>query len=79
MGHCPSRFYTPSFQPLLEARAMFEPTVSPQTAFSLLRQLEEEDPLLSMRWEPALEQLSVRVMGPIQLEVLTQVINNVLA
>ena len=53
---------------------MFEPTVSPQTAFSLLRQLEEEDPLLSMRWEPALEQLSVRVMGPIQLEVLTQVI-----
>ena len=74
VGYCPSRFSSSSFQPLLEARAIFEPTVPSQTAFSLLQLLEEEDPLLSVGWDPALEQLSVRVMGPIQLEVLTQVI-----
>jgi predicted RNA-binding protein with PIN domain len=38
----------------------------------LLRQLEEEDPLLRVTWQSHLQQIQVQLMGEVQLEVLQQ-------
>ena len=37
-------------------------------------QLEEEDPQLQVQWEPQLGELRVRVMGRIQLEILSELV-----
>ena len=59
----------PSLQPLLTARVLWdgEPAL---TVLGWLRELEEEEPLLQVGWEPELQEISIRVMGKIQLEVL---------
>ncbi len=39
-----------------------------------MRQLEEEDPQLHVRWNEALQEIQVRLMGEIQLEILQEMI-----
>ncbi len=39
-----------------------------------LRQLEDEDPQLHVMWSSQLQELRVQIMGPIQLEVLQQLL-----
>lgn len=53
VGACPQRLDRCFFQPLLSARVEFPDEVPSPKALSMLRQLEEEDPLLSVKWEPA--------------------------
>lgn len=44
------------------------------TAFRQLKQLEDEDPQLALEWNERLRQISVRIMGKVQTEVLTELI-----
>ena len=44
------------------------------TAYKQLRQLEDEDPQLHMEWNERLREISVRIMGRVQTEVLTELI-----
>lgn len=44
------------------------------TALAKLRQLEDEDPQLHIEWNDRLKEISVRIMGRVQTEVLTQLI-----
>lgn len=61
-------------QPLLSAKVNVRDDVPAQTVLAAFRTLEEEDPSLAVQWEEELHQLTVRVMGKIQLEVLVETV-----
>lgn len=48
----------------------------PHTVLPLLRQLEEEDPQLHIVWNEALREIHVQLMGEVQLEVLSRLIQD---
>lgn len=58
--------------PMLTTRVILPEGVPARTALEGLRQLQEEDPSLQFRWEEESQELSLRFLGPIQLEVLRQ-------
>lgn len=61
--------------PTLVSQVLFD---AQQTTLQQVRaafmQLEEEDPQLQVQWEPQLGELRVRVMGRIQLEILSELV-----
>lgn len=57
-------------EPVLSYRIQLPEGCDIHTLLPRLRRLEEEEPQLSMVWNERLGELSVRVMGPVQLEVL---------
>ena len=60
----------PVSAPLLSARVEFPPDLPLQTGLAAFRRLEAEDPSLGVQWNERLQELHIRVMGAIQLEVL---------
>ena len=71
-GHgCHSRFAT---EPMLAATVEWDPAVPVQRVLHALRQLEEEDPALNVACAESTGLIDVNVMGPIQLEVLKQLL-----
>ena len=64
----------PLLEPVLDYRMVLPPEVSPHETYMRLLALTEEDPSLSMTYEPRTHEIRVRLMGEIQLEVLTSVI-----
>lgn len=61
----------PSLQPVL-TYAVTPKNADLHTCLAALRQLEDEDPQLHVTWSQQLQEIRVQVMGTIQLEVLTQ-------
>ena len=61
---------TPALEPVLTCQVLFDR--DPHTVLPLLRQLEEEDPQLHLRWQEQTGQLFLQVMGEVQLEVLSR-------
>lgn len=61
-------------EPVLNYRLLLPEGADPHTVLPKLRQLEEEDPLLRIVWRERLQEIHVRLMGPVQLEVLRRVI-----
>ncbi len=65
---------TPATAAMLEGVLTYGVQLPPQidamTALPLLRQLEEEDPLLRLYWQPRLQQIQLQIMGEVQLEIL---------
>lgn len=47
---------------------------NPAAVMPKLRQLQEEDPTLSITWEEALSEIHVHVMGDVQMEILKELI-----
>lgn len=68
-----ARFQT---QPVLAVRVEPPQGVSPSLLLEKLRLLEDEDPALSVSWDEAHGAALVRVMGTVQTEVLTQLMEN---
>lgn len=64
----------PMLEPVLDYRMVLPPDTSPYETYMRLLALTEEDPSLSMTYEPRTHEIRVRLMGDIQLEVLTSVI-----
>lgn len=63
-----------ALRPLLSSQVLFDPTqVPPPVMLSRFRELEDEEPLLSVSWNQQAGELQVQVMGEIQLEVLREV------
>ena len=58
--------------PMLGATVLLEPSVPVRTALEKLRLLEDEDPSLGVSFDEELQEIQIRVMGQIQLEVLTE-------
>ena len=64
----------PVLEPVLTYRVLLPDGYDAHKALLQLRQLEEEDPQLHVDWNQQLQEIRVRLMGPIQLEVLDQLL-----
>ncbi|MDF2838272.1 MAG: GTP-binding protein [Paenibacillus sp.] len=62
--------------PLLTVQAKWEEEARYPAIVAALRELAEEDPHLDLQWLQEQRELHVKVMGPIQVEVLTQVLQS---
>lgn len=60
--------------PLLQTKVVFPAEIAPQTALGQFRQLAEEEPLLDVEWNELLQELHIKVMGTVQLEVLRELV-----
>lgn len=60
----------PSLEPVLTYGVKLPEGYDPVTALGLLRQLEEEEPLLRVRWQEHAKEIHVSVMGEVQVEIL---------
>ena len=58
--------------PLLSASVLFDNSVPIQNVLSMLRTLEAEEPQMAVSVQESSRQIQIRVMGPIQLEVLAE-------
>ncbi|WP_151733041.1 GTP-binding protein ['Paenibacillus yunnanensis' Narsing Rao et al. 2020] len=60
--------------PLLTVRVFWPADTDDQKVITALQELADEDPLLDAQWLPEERELHIKVMGPIQLEVLGSVL-----
>ena len=61
-------------EPVMSYRLNLPADKDPLLFLPKLRQLEEEDPLLRVKWDERLKQIHVSLMGKVQLEILTSLI-----
>ncbi|MBO4878477.1 MAG: TetM/TetW/TetO/TetS family tetracycline resistance ribosomal protection protein [Ruminococcus sp.] len=61
-------------EPVMSYRVMLPPQNDPYKALKDMRQLEDEDPQLHVVWNEQLREISLQLMGEVQLEVLTRLI-----
>ena len=66
----------PMLTPVLDYRVILPKGVSPYETYMRLLVLTEEDPSLALTYTPETHEIRVRLMGEIQLEVLTRVIHD---
>ena len=66
----------PFLEPALGYRIELPKGCDARTMLPKLRQLEEEDPLLRILWQPALGEIQVQLMGAVQIEVLKSLIRD---
>ena len=64
----------PVLEPVLSYRVILPPEWDVHTAFRKLCEMEEEDPQLHIVWNDALQEITIQLMGEVQLEVLTQLV-----
>ena len=62
----------PILEPVLTYKAILPEGFDPNKAMGFFKTLEEEDPQLHVDWSRQLQEIRVRLMGPIQLEILQQ-------
>lgn len=60
----------PALRPLLSAQVLAGPELPPRRLLELLREVEDEEPLLGVEFSEELQRVNVQVMGEVQLEVL---------
>ena len=65
---------SPILEPVMEYTVFLPKEADPRLVLPKLRQLEEEDPMLRLRWIPRLQEIRVRLMGAIQAEILKSMI-----
>lgn len=61
-------------EPVMTYRLDLPPEVNAYEALKNMRQLEDEDPQLHILWNEQLREINVQLMGAVQLEVLTRII-----
>ncbi|MCI9445169.1 MAG: GTP-binding protein [Oscillospiraceae bacterium] len=71
---CEAAGPAPELEPILNYHLLLPEGTDPHAALDKLRALEEEDPQLHILWNERLQELHVRLMGQVQLEVLRRVI-----
>ena len=62
----------PQMIPLLSASVMFDRSVPAQEVLRIFRLLEKEEPQMTVDWQEETKQITIRVMGTIELEVLAE-------
>ena len=65
---------SPVLEPVMHYRIALPAGTDPRLVLPKLKQLEAEDPMLRLRWDPRLQELSVGLMGEVQAEVLKSLI-----
>ena len=66
----------PMLEPVLTYRLLLPADCDPRALFPRLKQLEEEDPMLHLVWNERLQEIQVRLMGQVQIEILTSLIRD---
>ena len=66
----------PVLEPILTCNVTFPLGPDLQQALQLMRQLEEEEPGLHVVWEEELQEIHVRLMGQVQTEILTRMLQD---
>ncbi len=66
----------PSLEPVLTYSIILPEGCDAAKAALKLRELEEEEPELKLKWEPRTGEIQARLMGPVQLEVLHELIES---
>ncbi|MFQ9515242.1 MAG: NYN domain-containing protein [Eubacterium sp.] len=66
----------PNLQPVLSYSILLPPSVNINQIFMKLQELEEEDPTLKLKWNQETKEITANVMGPIQIQVLQQIIKD---
>lgn len=61
-------------EPTLQSKVLFDHSIHVQKVLSAFRTLEAEEPSLNVVWDEKFQEISIRVMGLIQLEVLEQLV-----
>ena len=74
LGELLGQSQTAMLQPVLVYGMRLEEGANTPLIMQQMRQLEEEDPQLHVRWNEQLQEIQVRLMGEIQLEILEQMI-----
>ncbi len=74
LGACPESG-APVLTPVLSYRIALPAGVDARVMLPKLRLLEEEDPLLHIVWNEALQQIHAQLMGEVQIEVLKRLIS----
>lgn len=65
---------SPNLQPVLSYRIITPENVNINQAYKMLKELEEEDPTLNLKWNEETKEIIANVMGPIQIQVLKHII-----
>ena len=65
---------SPNLQPVLSYRIIIPENVNINQDYKMLKELEEEDPTLSLKWNEETKEIIANVMGPIQIQVLKHII-----
>ena len=65
---------SPVLSSVLNYQLLLPPGCDPHSALLKLQQLEEEDPQLKIVWDERLQEIHLRPMGEVQLEILQRVI-----
>lgn len=60
--------------PSLQSKVQFDPSLHVKEVLKVFRMLDAEDPSLSIHWDEHFQEIHIRVMGVIQLEVLETII-----
>lgn len=68
--------FTPVLEPVLVYRIVLPEGCDPRAMLPKLQQIEEEEPELRIVWNEKLEEIQVRIMGEIQLEILQRLIQD---
>lgn len=66
--------HSPMIEPTLKYRVILPEGTDPAQAMQKLIQLKEEDPLLDILWQEELQEIHVKVMGKLELEILQKII-----
>lgn len=65
---------SPNLQPVLSYQIIIPENVNINKAYKMLKELEEEDPTLNLKWNEETKEIIANVMGPIQIQVLKHII-----
>ncbi|MDE5741180.1 MAG: TetM/TetW/TetO/TetS family tetracycline resistance ribosomal protection protein [Oscillospiraceae bacterium] len=68
-----NREFFPLLEPVMTYRLLLPDGADKHTVLTQMRRLEEEDPQLHVLWNESLQEIHVRLMGKIQLEILQTV------
>lgn len=69
-------FNVPVLEPVLSYRIVLPEGCDPRMILPKLREMEEEEPELSIVWNEQLKEIHVRIMGQVQLEILQSLIKS---
>lgn len=64
----------PDLKPVLSYSVILPKGCNVNQVFSQLKELEEEDPTLNLRWNEETSEINIHVMGPIQIQLLKSLI-----
>lgn len=67
---------SPTLEPVLEYRILLPTGCDAREYYPKLKQLEEEDPQLHIRYNDRLGEICVRLMGEVQIEILKRIIRS---